>query len=93
MNQDVAVFACTACRLDRVVSPHRGSGSHTPDSLYSEGSRSGAGVLGLRVSGPTPKAYARSEKDQARLAWMKAKPERIESASEASDSEFGSRYM
>ena len=77
--------------MDRVLSPHRGAGAATPDSIFSDGSRSG--LLNLRVSGPTPKAYSREEKDLARKKWMKAKPERIESASEASDSEFGSRCV
>ena len=79
--------------MDRVLSPQRGTGAATPDSLFSEGSRGGGGVLNLRVSGPTPKAYSREEKAAARKRWMKAKPEWIESASEASDSEFGSRSV
>ena len=45
----------------------------------------------MRVTGEVPKAYKRSQKDAARTAFMKATPVGIESSSEASDTELGSR--
>ena len=46
-----------------------------------------SGSLNLRVSGETPKAYSRSDKNTARSQFFHAQPVRIESSSEASDSE------
>lgn len=72
---------------DREYSPS--GGRQTPDSIFSDGSTSGRG-LNMRVTGDTPKAYTRAEKDIKRLEWMKHKPVGIESGSEYSDNELGS---
>lgn len=45
------------------------------------------GSLNLKISGDTPKAYTRAEKDSARSDFILSHPARIESSSEASDNE------
>ncbi len=73
--------------LNDVKAAQRQQKSRSPESVQSEGKS-----LNLKVTGDVPKAYTRKDKASARTAWMKATPAKIESSSEASDSDlYGSK--